>query len=408
MWEICHGQTFKMIESKETVYTDHDEVLIEDSGEDDAGPVVSNAFTPIDFDISNRRIRDLHRDYKDQDLDPRPGFQRGYVWDKARASRLIESVLLHVPLPLIYTAEEVDGREVVIDGQQRLTTFFSFIDGTFPKDGSIFKLTSLKILTELNSKSFKTLPDPVRRDFLKYTLSIIKIGAKSHPDIRFEIFERLNTGSVSLSEQELRNCLHRGSLNDLLRELSEYQSFRNCLGITKSVPRMKDVEIVLRFIALYDQTYLNYNGRMKSFLNEFMSDRKNVAAEKCQNYRDAFRLACDLAWSVFGDKAFRRYTIGAVQNKNGMWETSINKALFDAVMWVFTRYEKRQILPVKDAIRERLIELMTIDQEFVESVTLATADVPKVRLRFQRWLDEVGKIVIAKGSNQEYLAIGTS
>ena len=193
-----------------------------------------------------------------------------------------------------------------------------------------------------------------------------------------------------------------------MRELSEYQSFRNCLGITKSVPRMKDVEIVLRFIAFYDQTYLNYNGRMKSFLNEFMSDRKNVAAEKCQNYRDAFRLACDLAWSVFGDKAFRRYTIGAVQNKNGMWETSINKALFDAVMWVFTRYEKRQILPVKDAIRERLIELMTIDQEFVESVTLATADVPKVRLRFQRWLDEVGKIVIAKGSNQEYLAIGTS
>ena len=299
---------------------------------------------------------------------------------------------------LIYTAEEPDGREVVIDGQQRLTTFFSFIDGKFPKDETPFKLTSLRILGDLTGKTFKTLPDPVRRDFLKYTLSIIKIGAKSHPDIRFEIFERLNTGSVSLSEQELRNCLYRGPLNDLLRELSEYGAFRSCLGITRPMPRMKDVEMVLRFIAFYDQTYLNYSGRMKSFLNGFMQDRKNISTDKSQDYRIAFKLASDLAWSVFGEQAFRRYTVGHQGKRNGSWELSVNKALFDAVMWAFTRYEKRQILPVKDAIRERLIEIMTVDQEFVELVTLATADLPKIKLRFQRWHEAVDRIVTVPSS----------
>lgn len=370
-----------------------DEIDIEDSGEGDDSPLAFGALTPSEFDVSNRRIRDLHRDFKEQDLDPRPAFQRGYVWDKARASRLIESVLLNVPLPLIYTAEEADGREVVIDGQQRLTTFFSFIDGRFQKDDTPFRLTGLKLLKDHEGRSYKTLPEDARRDFLKYNVSIIKIGAKSHPDVRFEIFERLNTGSISLSEQELRNCLHRGPLNELLKELAGYASFQKCMGITRAMPRMRDVEMVLRFIAFYDRTHLNYTGKMKSFLNKFMSDRKEIQPEKQAEYREVFRRAADITLSVFGDRAFRRYTVGDGHNQNGRWESSVNKALFDAVMWVGTRFEKRQILPVKDEIRERLIALMTGDQEFIESVTLATADLPKIKYRFERWLGEVDAAV---------------
>jgi hypothetical protein len=104
------------------------------------------------FDVSQRRVRDLVADYHNKELDPRPPFQRGYVWDRTKASRLIESVLLNVPLPLIYTAEEDNGLEVVIDGQQRLLTLFHFIDGTFPRDGRPFRLTKLKIMKDLNKK----------------------------------------------------------------------------------------------------------------------------------------------------------------------------------------------------------------------------------------------------------------
>ena len=99
---------------------------------DDALVLPTSAFTPINFSESSRRIIDLYRSYKtDKELDPRPSFQRGYVWDRKKATKLIESILLHVPLPLVYTAEE-GGVEVVIDGQQRLTTCFAFIDGYFP------------------------------------------------------------------------------------------------------------------------------------------------------------------------------------------------------------------------------------------------------------------------------------
>lgn len=369
------------------------EITIEDSGESDDGPIVPNAFAPIDFDISTRRIRDLHRDYTEHDLDPRPAFQRGYVWDKGRASRLIESVLLHVPLPLIYTAEEPDGKELVIDGQQHLTTFFGFIGGRFPKDESPFRLTGLKILSDFNGKLFRDLPEDVQRDFKKYNVSVIKISARSHLDVRFEIFERLNTGSISLSEQELRNCLYRGSLNELLKELARYEYFCKCLGITRPLPRMRDVEMVLRFVAFYDRSYLNYSGRMKSFLNKFMSDRKEIDNDRTREYRDAFRKAAEISYIVFGGNAFRRFTLGNRNHPTGKWEVSVNKALFDVIMWTFSRYEKRQILPIKDALRERLIDLMTTDNEFIKSITLATADLQKIQYRFRKWSDEVGTLV---------------
>jgi len=161
------------------------------------------------FSTSTRRVRDLNSDYTNQELDPRPSFQRGYVWDLAKASRLIESVLLNVPLPLIYTAEEADNtKEVVIDGQQRLLTLFGYIKGEFPRNGRPFRLKHLKILSDLNGKLFNELDDPYRTKILRYDMTIIKIGSSSDPNVKFEIFERLNSGSVSLNPQELTTAPH--------------------------------------------------------------------------------------------------------------------------------------------------------------------------------------------------------
>jgi len=121
------------------------------------------------FEQSNRRIRDLYNDYKTGDLNPQPGFQRGFVWDKGRASKLVESVLLGVPIPPIYTAEEDDCREVVIDGQQRLTTFFGFRDGTLPGYKTPFQLQKLEILRHLNCRLYKDLEERDRNAFDQYS-----------------------------------------------------------------------------------------------------------------------------------------------------------------------------------------------------------------------------------------------
>jgi uncharacterized protein DUF262 len=202
-----------------------------------------------------------------------------------RGSKLIESVLLQVPIPQIYTAEEDDGREVVIDGQQRLLTFFGYIDGIFPDGHRPFKLSGLHIRTQLNQKTFTDLDPETRRAFERYTIPILKISRYSNPDVKFEIFHRLNTGSMSLSEQELRNCLFRGPFNELLRELAAMDEFQRCLGTNGIVRRMADREMVLRFLAFYDRTYLHYPGRMKQLLNREMEDRRTLTEPQAEDFR---------------------------------------------------------------------------------------------------------------------------
>jgi hypothetical protein len=365
---------------------DEAELRLIEEEEDDESPFAH--LTPLAFQTSARRIRDLQSDYAARDLDPRPTFQRGYVWDLRKASKLVESVLLNVPLPIVYTAEEANGTELVIDGQQRLLTFFGFIEGRFPKGESRFKLRGLKILADLNGKEFSDLEETAKNNFLKYNVTVVKIDKSSHADVKFEIFERLNSGSVSLSAQELRNCIYRGPLNDLLRDLAENKNFLGAMGLKKPLDRMKDVEMVLRFAAFQHATYLQYPGRMKSFLNGFMEESKSLSPAKGKEIRARFEKAAEMAYTVFGDKAFRRYRLGSKSSPGG-WEPAMNLAVYDAVMWAFSRFEKRQIVPAKDAIRSKLIELMTDDADFHESVTLATADQPKVEYRMKAFENAV-------------------
>ncbi len=169
-----------------------------------------------EIDIENRKIftdqgdpeiKSLYDKYKKGKLDIQPEFQRKFVWDKSKACRLIESVLLGIPLPIIYLFEESNGTISVIDGQQRLTSFFSFIDGSLP-DGKDFKLSNLNVFKELNKKLFKDLDEEFQDMITDYKIRTITFRKESEPGLKFEIFERLNTGAVSLNDQELRNCIY--------------------------------------------------------------------------------------------------------------------------------------------------------------------------------------------------------
>src|SRR3989338_9333002 len=169
-------------------------------------------------------------------IEVRADFQREYVWEKQpiTKSRLIESVILNVLIPAIYTAEDdKTGKELVIDGQQRLLTFHGFINNKF-------KLKGLSVLNELNGYLYKDLSN-IKDETIKKlvdtlgdlqelisdrSLRVIKILKESHPDIKFEIFERLNRGSVRLNDQELRNCIYRGNFNDLMKELVKNKDFQ--------------------------------------------------------------------------------------------------------------------------------------------------------------------------------------
>jgi len=377
------------------------EPIVFDDPEDDEG-VVNAAFSPMHFDTMQRKVRDLLSDYNSQELDPRPPFQRGFVWDKGRASRLVESILLNVPLPLIYTAEEEDGTEVVIDGQQRLLSVFGYINGIFPKDNTPFQLTGLKLLNDINGFSFAQLDKKQQKSIQSYLFQVIKISSESHPDVKFEIFERLNSGSVTLNAQELRNCVYRGRFNDVLKKLSSDSDFRAILGTSNISNRMQDAELVLRFLAFCEKTFLNYQPGMKSFLNHFMNEYRNISDEKTREFEKIFKKSISLSFSVFGPNAFRKYSVGKQANPNGGWEKAINRPLFDVLMWGFTRFEKNQVMAHADEIRDSLIDLLTSDSNFVDYITSATGDRTKTQERFRVWLNVLEGIITTKGQQRHF------
>ncbi|OQX86744.1 MAG: hypothetical protein B6D55_05335 [Candidatus Omnitrophica bacterium 4484_70.2] len=348
----------------------------------------------IFFKTPTRKVKDIFSDYKRGDLDVRPAFQRGFVWDIKKASRLIESILLGVPIPVIYTAEIQDGTEIVIDGQQRLLSIFSFIDGIFPKSNKPFKLRGLDVLKELNGLSFKELDKLIQKTIENYSVPFIIITKDSDSDVKFEIFERLNTGSVKLNDQELRNCIYRGRYNDLLKELPDNQDFQFILNSPRLKERMLDRELILRFFAFYHNTYLKYKAPMKQFLNKEIEKYRNLDKNEELELRNVFKKAVDLIKSVFGDKAFRRFIPGTESDPNGTWETKkLNKGLFDIIMWGFSQYEKNQIIPFADSIREELLWLMSHDQRFIESIRVSTDKYENVQYRFDKWRESLKNIV---------------
>ena len=198
---------------------------------------------------------------------------------KKIASKLIESILMDVPIPVIYLAEEKNGTYSVIDGQQRLTSFLSFMSGKNP-NGETFKLTGLKVLKELNRKSFSGLNDEEKNKVRKTTLNTIVIKKESNEDVKFSIFERLNTGSIKLNEDEIRNTVYRGSYINLLSELEENKTFHKVVQKENFKRRMFYRGMILRFLALSEKSYLNYQPSMKQFCNKELRDNRNLNEEK--------------------------------------------------------------------------------------------------------------------------------
>ena len=359
--------------------TETDELLIDEELEPEQETEPSTNARRIVTQSADLTVKDLYDRYRDGDLILQPDFQRYFVWDRTKSSRLIESVILDVPLPIIYLAEEADSREEVIDGQQRLTSFFRFVDDQL-------SLTGLQISTDLNGKRYSDLDRDLQNKVRRATLRTVTIKKESSEDLKFEIFQRLNSGSVALNDQELRNCVYAGEYNRLLRDLAAEPDFTFLLGIARPETRMRDVELVLRFAAFYHATYLNYRPPVKRFLNDEMKRFRHISQEDADTLRRVFKNAAQTVRSLLGANAFKRYYRGIESKPDGYWESKrFNASLYDVLMWGFTRYDRTQVYPHLDAIREALIHLMTEDQEFIDSIELSTSSVKAVSSRFQKW-----------------------
>ncbi len=336
-------------------------------------------------------------------LEVRAFFQRKYVWEKQPVikSRLIESVMLNVPIPVIYTAEDKEsGKELVIDGQQRLLTLKAFKNNEF-------KLQGLTVLKELNGLRFQDLSNKhdnvikemseklgdMQDNFCDRPLRVIKVLKESHPDIKFEIFERLNRGSVKLNDQELRNCIYKGRFNQLLKELAENKDFMRLQGLKKPHIRMLDIERILRFFAFCDKSERNYTSPLKKFLNDYMLEKQNIKEPEINEKKELFKKCTELCQSVFGNIAYKRVFPGSEEMQDGYIDKSLNQGVFDIHMCGFMEYNKRDVIPRAQAIKEAFLELVTSSSKFIETIEIGTYGTSQVKLRMEMWIQKLREIM---------------
>ncbi len=337
-------------------------------------------------------IREFLTMVTDMELILKPEYQRNFVASPAIASRLIESILMDVPIPVIYLAQERDGSYSVIDGQQRLTSFLSFVTGKYP-DGSEFCLTGLTVLTELNRKNFEQLPRELQTKIRTTTIHSIIIKKESNEDIKFEIFERLNTGATKLNEDEIRNTVYRGEYIKLLAELAAEPVFHQLVQRENLRNRMGYRGMILRFLALSERSYLNYKSSMKQFCNKELRDNQHLSPTKFKEYKQRFHHCSNLVKVVFGEHAFRRY-IPSADGQPGRWaDSQINLALFEVQMVGFVNLSQNEVLRNADYIREGMMALMTNSDDFQTFISVKTSDTDSLHKRFRLYMDMLHSII---------------
>jgi hypothetical protein len=259
------------------------------------------------------------------------------------------------------------------------------MNGHFP-DGRIFKLSGLRVLFELNGKTYQDLGETLQDKIRFFKVHTITFKKGSDQNLRFEIFERLNTGAVALNDQELRNCVYRGPYDELLKELARDKDFMYLLGLKQADKRMNDVGLVLRFAAFYHATYLKYKPPMKAFLNNDMEKYQKISKKDEDDLRYAFKNSVTIIRSLLDTHAFKRFYRGEKGNPNGHWEPKkFNASLFDIEMYTFATLDKNTVYQNIDSIREALIQIMTSDQGFIDSIELSTSSIQAVTKRFDLW-----------------------
>jgi len=309
-------------------------------------------------------------------------FQRkADLWDSTKQSRLIESILLKLPLPAFYFDEIIKEDErtkektylwQVIDGLQRCSVLRNYVvDKTM-------KLENLEFLTRLNDEPYDKLPRELQRRITQTPITVYVVEKGTPEEVKFNIFKRINTGGLILTPQEIRHALNQGISSDFVAELAELQSFRNATCNIIKTERMEDRDFVTRFVSFYITPYSSYEPDLDTFMTKGMGLIKSLLAEQRTQMKNDFDKAMQLAFQIFGDDAFRKRRNVDDRRK------PINKALFEVLSVTFSKLneaEMQTLLARKDIFKTKFIELNN-DAFFWGSIGSGTGEKARVIKRF--------------------------
>lgn len=331
-------------------------------------------YGPDDIFVENkpfslRQVLDL---IESNDIELTPDFQRNFIWDKTRQSKLIESILLGLPLPSIYLSQYEDGRLTVVDGLQRLSTIKAFLNNDLT-------LTNLEYLTECNNKKFfelETVLSPLRlRRFTQTQIMCFVIDYRSPSKLKFDLFRRLNTGGKPLNNQEIRNCLSKPEIQSVLKDMINLESFGEATDYSVKDSRMDAREAALRFL-YFSEKYSEdnqvnfYNGDMEDTLDNYIDELNNYDIKKLRKNIDIYDRALKNAYHLFGIYSFRKVTQETVNERR----SPVNKLLMLTFSVLLSKYDYERIENMWEHVDllEYLAEYISDNHELFRALTWGT------------------------------------
>lgn len=379
----------------------------EEDGVDDAGTIrfdvnsaqVDQCVYPIvslKIDRMQFSVFELKRRYDRGAICLDPDFQRNYVWKSKQKSELIESVIMGIPLPLIYLAETMEGNLVIVDGRQRLTTFFDYMDNKFALKG-------LNILPQLNGCKFHDLE--CGEDKRKFAASIedfqliMQVIKYPTPDrVRFDIFDRVNRGGTPLNNQEMRNALYQGRSTKLLNRLCQRKEFKRATGNSIRSVHMKDKYIILRAIGFYfwkkeqlvkrSGEKVRYRSDIEELLGETMEQLNRMSETALQELEELFCRVMDDTYFILGEDAFR------IPTDSGR-RRPVSMTLFESLFYFMAMFAEGQDCIEPEEIEAAVGEMLE-DSVFLNALTYNVDSKVHVDERFQVVTDKYKELTDGK------------
>jgi len=312
---------------------------------------------------------------KHDEIDLAPEFQRlRGIWDIERKSRLVESLLLRIPIPVFYVAANEVENWSVVDGLQRISTMYDYVTGQFA-------LSGLEYLSQLSERKFDDLPRSMQRRISETQLVVNVIEPGTPDEVMFNIFRRINTGGLTLNGQEIRHALHKGPVRNYLRELAETEEFIAASDGSVRKKRMADRECALRFLAFYIDPWEEYVANdLDGYLGRAMDKVNDMSRQQRDAIAAEFRKAMQAAIDIFDNDAFRK------RSKPDDPRRPVSKALFEAWSVHLARCSPKQIstlITKRKEVRRRFIALMRDDREFDVAISYGTGVPQRVEKRFR-------------------------
>ena len=339
--------------------------------------VITKPFNPneIDVDISTVNLGSLIEQLENDEIDLQPAFQRAAdVWDNVKKSRLIESILLGLPLPSFYFSEDpVSQKLSIIDGLQRICAIRDFV----LKEDEPLKLEGLQFLKNFEGLTFSQLarPEVKRIKSLKITMNTLRKGTPL--DVKYIIFQRVNTAGEPLTPQEMRHALNQGPAAIFIKELANMESFKKATNFSVKSKRMQDRDFVNRFVAFFIG-YQDYMGDLDMFLNDKMGELNKMTPAQRNDIRVSFDKAMECCYEIFKKDTFRkRYKI---TDKRKPISKSVYDTLSVNIAWLSDE-EQHLLLKNAEAFKAGMIRLFN-DEKFNFSISTGTGQKYNVEQRF--------------------------